>query len=122
MIEVDRSLTAADVRHAFGGALALAYHTLEPRATAAVDVNVIVDAVANRSELRPLGAHRLPFLAAQDLAVFKSLFDRPKDRVDIAAMRSAGGFDAEAVISAPRSLLGDDQRVDQLQRVVSSSR
>ncbi len=173
VIEVDRSLTAAEVRHAFGGALALAYHTLEPRATADIDVNVTADAAdaervlralpdgvawteadigrvhedeqvrlwwgrtpvdlffrasefhdgaADRAELQPFGAHRLPFLAAQDLVVFKSLFDRPKDWVDIASMHAAGAFDVEAVVSALRSLLGDDPRVDHLLRVASGSR
>lgn len=173
VIEVDRSLTAAEVRHAFGGALALAYHTLEPRATADIDVNVTADAAdaervlralpdgvawteadigrvhedeqvrlwwgrtpvdlffrasefhdgaADRAELQPFGAYRLPFLAAQDLVVFKSLFDRPKDWVDIASMHAAGAFDVDAVVSALRSLLDDDPRVDQLLRVVSGSR
>ena len=80
------------------------------------------DAAADRAELQPFGAHRLPFLAAQDLVVFKSLFDRPKDWVDIAAMHAAGAFDVEAAVSALRSLVGHDPRVDQLLRVVSNAR
>lgn len=39
LIAVDEALTAADVEHAFGGALALAYYA-EPRATIDIDVNV----------------------------------------------------------------------------------
>jgi hypothetical protein len=39
---VDRSLGDAGLPHAFGGALALAYHVEEPRATRDIDVNVFV--------------------------------------------------------------------------------
>jgi hypothetical protein len=42
IVELERSLTAASVPHAFGGALALAFHTEEPRGTRDVDVNVFV--------------------------------------------------------------------------------
>ncbi len=37
-----RSLSATALPHAFGGALALAYHVEEPRATRDIDVNVFV--------------------------------------------------------------------------------
>jgi hypothetical protein len=39
IIEIDAALDAAGVRHAFGGALALAYYA-EPRGTVDVDINV----------------------------------------------------------------------------------
>jgi len=39
ILEMDASLTSFDVRHAFGGALALAYYA-EPRGTVDVDINV----------------------------------------------------------------------------------
>lgn len=39
IVEIDAELAAADVRHAFGGALALAYYA-EPRGTVDVDINV----------------------------------------------------------------------------------
>ncbi|HUV18807.1 MAG TPA: hypothetical protein VMW33_10045 [Ilumatobacteraceae bacterium] len=171
VVAVDRSLTAAGVRYAFGGALALAYYTLEPRATADIDVNVTVDATdaerifralpdgvawtdvdltralddeqvrlwwgrtpvdlffrasefhdaaADRVEMHPFGTHTLPFLSAQDLVVFKSLFDRPKDWVDISAMHAAGAFDVVVAVGVLRSLIGDDPRVDQLARVASN--
>jgi hypothetical protein len=42
IIAVDRALDAGSVPHAFGGALALAFHTEEPRATRDIDVNVFV--------------------------------------------------------------------------------
>jgi hypothetical protein len=41
LIEVDRSLDAAGIGHAFGGAIALAYCS-EPRATKDIDVNLAV--------------------------------------------------------------------------------
>ena len=39
IVEIDAELAAAEVRHAFGGALALAYYA-EPRGTVDVDINV----------------------------------------------------------------------------------
>jgi hypothetical protein len=42
IVAVDSSLEAARIRHAFGGALALAYYA-EPRATIDIDVNVFVE-------------------------------------------------------------------------------
>ena len=57
IVAIDRALQDADVPHAFGGAIALAYYA-EPRATVDVDVNVFigpdhVDAVS--AALSPLG-------------------------------------------------------------------
>ena len=40
VIEIHLTLDAASVAHAFGGALALAFHVEEPRATRDIDVNV----------------------------------------------------------------------------------
>lgn len=42
LLAVDEALTAAGLHHAFGGALALAYCTHEPRGTRDLDVNVFV--------------------------------------------------------------------------------
>lgn len=44
LVELHRSLAARDVPHAFGGAIALAYWTLDPRGTSDIDVNVFVPA------------------------------------------------------------------------------
>jgi pimeloyl-ACP methyl ester carboxylesterase len=41
---IDQALTAAGLRHAFGGAIALAYCVDEPRGTRDLDVNVFVPA------------------------------------------------------------------------------
>lgn len=160
-----RALADGAVRHAFGGALALAYYTHDPRATADVDLNISLtadraaavfsllppfvtwtdddvartaadeqirlwwgrtpidlffrasvfhDGVAERTRWHPFASTSLPFLAADDLAVFKALFDRPKDWLDIAEMQAAGSIDPIAVADTVRSLVGDDQRVDRL--------
>jgi hypothetical protein len=44
ILAIDAALRAADVSHAFGGALALAFHVEEPRATRDIDVNVFAPA------------------------------------------------------------------------------
>ena len=155
----------AAIGHAFGGALALAYYTAEPRATADIDANVHLDgsdALAAFVALPPevgwtnndvqraarddqvrlwwgrtpidlffrasqfhlgVGArtvrHRfagrdLPFLSANDLAVFKALFDRPKDWVDIESMVSYGALDTAWVSATLVSLIGDDLRAQRM--------
>jgi hypothetical protein len=43
LVEVHEALTEAHLPHAFGGAIALAYCTQEPRGTQDLDVNVFVD-------------------------------------------------------------------------------
>ncbi len=43
VVEISETLRRADVRHAFGGAIALAYYA-EPRATLDIDINIFVDA------------------------------------------------------------------------------
>ena len=42
LLEIDDRLTSAGIPHAFGGAIALAYCTKEPRATRDIDCNVFV--------------------------------------------------------------------------------
>ena len=57
ILAIDRQLRAADIAHAFGGALALAYYA-EPRATIDIDVNLFVAPAAYEAvaaALRPLG-------------------------------------------------------------------
>ncbi|MFT3852405.1 MAG: hypothetical protein QM733_06680 [Ilumatobacteraceae bacterium] len=150
------------VPYAFGGAIALAYATEEPRGTRDLDVNVFVAAAdvdevfaalpsgvvhgdADRAAVLQDEQVRLwwddtpvdvffaahPFhvaagqrsrtvdfdgtpirvLAPDDLAVFKVLFDRPKDWVDIATMIESGTLDVDAVARQVEALLGDDPRV-----------
>jgi hypothetical protein len=44
VVAIDRALTSRRVPHAFGGAIALAYWTLDPRGTSDIDVNIFVAA------------------------------------------------------------------------------
>lgn len=43
LLAVHAALDAHHVKHAFGGAIALAFYTLEPRGTRDLDVNIFVD-------------------------------------------------------------------------------
>ncbi|MFA9271303.1 MAG: hypothetical protein ACEQSX_11185 [Baekduiaceae bacterium] len=53
LVAIHRALDAAALPHAFGGAIALAYATLDPRGTSDIDVNVFADAA---DAARVLGA------------------------------------------------------------------
>lgn len=44
LLAIDEGLGAANLDHAFGGAIALAYWTLDPRATSDIDVNIFIGA------------------------------------------------------------------------------
>lgn len=134
---IHESLAAANLAHAFGGAIALAYCNKEPRGTRDIDVNIFVDAEhaeratsalpegvavssADLEVVRETGQTRLwwdgtpvdvflnnipfhddvargvrwvelagseiPVLDCKSLTIFKALFDRPKDWVDIATI------------------------------------
>lgn len=67
-----RALDAADIPHALGGALALAYHVQDPRGTNDIDLNVTFDP----DEPRPV------FLALPE--------DLPWDEDDVEAVRRTG--------------------------------
>jgi hypothetical protein len=57
VVAIERALRDAQVPHAFGGALALAFHIAEPRGTRDIDVNVFVDENCARAilDLLPTG-------------------------------------------------------------------
>lgn len=50
-------------------------------------------AAATRVDLHEFGGASLPFLACEDLAVFKAFFNRTKDWADLEAMAETGAFD-----------------------------
>jgi hypothetical protein len=54
VLALDEALTAAGLPHAFGGALALAYHIAEPRGTRDIDINVFVPTDAARATFERL--------------------------------------------------------------------
>jgi hypothetical protein len=172
VIAVHDALVLAEVGHAFGGALALAYYTHDPRATADIDVNITAaaadavrvleslpegvswgpsdvervaadeqvrlwwgrtpvdlffrastfhDGVALRARSHEFADRVLPFVAPDDLAVFKALFDRPKDWLDIASMFEAETIDIDVVIPTVRELVGDGATIDRLKLVRAES-
>lgn len=121
-------------RHAFGGAIALAYCTLEPRGTRDLDLNVF--AAASEAEAV---IHRLPAgvsfgsddIAAAErdgqvrldcvsLAVFKAYFDRGKDWVDIEAMANRDPAVIELAAATVGKLSGEgDPRRGRLIRIAT---
>ena len=159
IVAVHQALDGAGVPHAFGGALSLAYHTNEVRATKDIDVNVFVspqdaervlaalpDGVvsgerdvhailrdgqvrvwwdetpldlffdlhrvhhqaAEHARIVPFADTELPVLGSTELTVFKMMFSRPKDWVDIEAMLEAGSVDTLAVDAAFGGIAGPD--------------
>ena len=70
--------------------------------------------VATRCRVVPFEGRRIKVLSAEDLAVFKALFDRSKDWVDIEAMVSSGAIDVGLAAERLSGLLGDDPRVARL--------
>lgn len=172
LVDKVRAVAAAldehGVAYAFGGAIALAYATEEPRGTRVLDVNVFVppDHVDDVFAALPVGVAHSPadrravlddeqvrlwwddtpvdiffaahefhlaagrrsrrvdfvgasirVLAPDDLAVFKVLFDRPKDWVDIDAIKESGALDLATVAADHIDLLGDDPRVERLRAI-----
>ena len=170
IVALHRALEKAKVGHAFGGALALAWCTRQPRGTSDIDINVFAPPaqtgrvlralprevhwlVDDRDRLRrdgqvrlwwdttpvdlflsttsfhrrasrrvrrePFKGESLPFLACDDLAVFKVFFDRSRDWADLEEMITAHSFDVGAVRATVSELLGgDDTRVARLDDVV----
>jgi hypothetical protein len=54
IVAIHRALSKAGIAHAFGGAIALAYATLDPRGTSDVDVNIFTPARAPEGALAAL--------------------------------------------------------------------
>ncbi len=70
---------------------------------------------AGRARWEDFGGTALPFLACDDLAVFKAFFDRTKDWADLEEMAAAGTLDADRVVGVLVRYLGaDDPRVARL--------
>jgi hypothetical protein len=66
LVSLHRALAGAGVPHAFGGAIALAYWTLDPRGTSDIDVNVFMPAERPERALAalPAGVEQPPDTAA----------------------------------------------------------
>jgi hypothetical protein len=77
-----------------------------------VDVFLSTDDFHDHAQARtvdqPFADASLPFLHPTDLVVFKAMFDRPKDRVDIAGIAEAGTADMVEAVAWIDELLGPD--------------
>jgi hypothetical protein len=62
----------------------------------------------------PFEGRTIPVLDCTALAVFKAMFDRPRDWVDIEAMVEARSLDVDEAIQWIRATVGDDERVEKL--------
>lgn len=136
---VDAALASSGLPYAFGGALALSAWA-EPRATReAIErgmfvglageyrVDVFVPSIPFYDEARrricrvPFLDGTFPVLSPETLAVFKLLFFRPKDLVDLQRLLEIRGseFDAGFVRAAVAGMMGeDDRRIEEWDRIV----
>lgn len=62
----------------------------------------------------PFEGRLIKVLSAEDLAVFKALFDRTKDWADIEAMVESNAIDVGIAADRLAGLIGDDPRVARL--------
>ena len=60
------------------------------------------------------GDRTIPVLDCTGLAVFKAMFARPRDWVDIEAMVEARSLDVDETIHWVREMVGDDERAEKL--------
>lgn len=73
------------------------------------------EGVGARVRWEPFAGEVLPFLACEDLAVFKAFFNRTKDWADLEAMQDAGTLDVSTVAGVLATFLGpDDERIARL--------
>jgi len=73
--------------------------------------------VATRVRWEPFAGKVLPFLACEDLGVFKAFFNRTTDWADLEAMRDTGALDVAAVLGVRAPFLGADD--DSIARLLS---
>lgn len=70
--------------------------------------------VATRCRTVPFEGRPIRVLSAEDLAVFKAMFDRTKDWADIEAMVESHAIDLGSAAARLERLLGPDARVERL--------
>lgn len=171
LLAIHAAFEAGGIPHAFGGALALAYLTEEPRATKDIDVNVFCPAedvdrvfaalppevdrdardatrVRRDAQVRlwwdhtpvdlffdideihrdaaaharhvPFAGVTIPVLDGNELAVFKMMYSRPKDWLDIAEMIEAATIDPDLVATAFARIMGaDHEAIDRLRALTT---
>lgn len=78
-------------------------------------------AAAGRVRVESFGGAEVPFLSCLDTAIFKALFNRSKDWVDLEEMNAAATLDVAGVRGALVDALGeDDERVATLDRLAET--
>lgn len=79
--------------------------------------------VNDRATPCAFGDALIKVVSATDLMVFKMMFDRPKDWVDIDSLLDAGAGDPEEAIEWISRFLGaDDQRIARLRAMLTAAR
>jgi len=79
------------------------------------------DEASARVRQVPFADRTIAVLDPDDLAVFKTFFDRPKDWVDLESMVSTGSLHGERVLHTLSELLGaDDHRVERFARLIET--
>ena len=73
--------------------------------------------VDRRCRRVPFAGRTIRVLSAEDLAVFKAMFDRAKDWVDIATMAESRAIDLDVAADRLAQLLPGDTRVDRVRRI-----
>ncbi len=68
------------------------------------------------------GDRTIPVLDCTGLAIFKAMFGRPRDWVDIEAMVEARSFDVDEAIRWIREMVGDDPRIEKLNELWAARR
>ena len=158
ILAIHRALQAGGVGHGFGGAVALAFHVRDPRATADIDINIHSEVseaaavlaalpsgievgggavqdvttsgqvrlwwdsvvpvdlffpqhefhaeVARETTGRMFAGVEIPVISATHLTVFKSMYNRSRDWVDIEAMLEAGTVETARALDWLDRLLG----------------
>ncbi len=77
------------------------------------------DGIAQRIRWEQFSGTAVPFLACQDIAVFKVFFNRTKDWADLEEMKAAGTLDVNSVIALIVEYLGaDDERILKLKNLM----
>lgn len=85
-----------------------------------LDVTPFHQEAARRVRRETFLERSVPFLACDDLAVFKAFFDRTKDWADLEEMQAAGTLDIDRVIAVIVRYLGaDDPRIAKLEALRS---
>jgi hypothetical protein len=70
----------------------------------------------------PFEGRTIPVLDCTGLAVFKAMFDRPRDWVDIEAMIEARSLDVDEALRWIREMVGDDERLEKLTALQANRR